>query len=39
VAGYMYKPGLITYSSENEGYLETLKDIFDKNRNPSRRHR
>ncbi len=34
VAGYMYKPGLITYSSENEGYLETLKDIFDKNREP-----
>lgn len=34
VVGYMYKPGLVTYASENEAYLETLKQIFDKNREP-----
>lgn len=32
VTGYMYKPGSVTYSSENEGYLETLKEVFDANR-------
>lgn len=31
VAGYMFKPGLIGYASENDVYLQTLKDIFDAN--------
>ena len=32
VVGYMYKPGLIFYSSEKEKYLEEIKRIFDLNR-------
>jgi SPP1 family phage portal protein len=31
VSGYMFKPGLIGYTSENDAYLEALKDIFYKN--------
>jgi len=31
VVGYMFKPGLISYTSENENYLNTLLDVFDKN--------
>jgi len=36
VVGYMYKPGLITYSSENENYLDTLIDVFDANQEPTK---
>lgn len=32
VTGYMYKPGSVTYSSENEAYLQTLTEVFDANR-------
>lgn len=32
VAGYMYKPGLITYSSENDQYMDVLLDVFDENK-------
>ena len=31
VTGYMYKPGLITYSSDEDKYIETLQGIFDEN--------
>ena len=34
VTGYMYKPGLITYASENQGYLEALQEVFDFNNEP-----
>ncbi len=34
VKGYMYKPSLISYSSDNEDYVEQLQDIFDKNYEP-----
>ncbi len=32
VSGYMYKPGLISYSSDNDNYLDALNDIFQQNR-------
>lgn len=31
VKGYMYKPGLITYQSKNEKYIEQLQEIFNEN--------
>jgi SPP1 family phage portal protein len=34
VTGYMYKPGLVQYVSDDEGYLAQLQDIFDANREP-----
>jgi SPP1 family phage portal protein len=34
VVGYMYKPGLITYASENEPYFDALTEIFDENNEP-----
>lgn len=34
VTGYMYKPGLVQYTSEDEAYIEKLNEIFDANREP-----
>jgi SPP1 family phage portal protein len=34
VKGYMYKPGLITYSSQNQGYIERINEIFKINNEP-----
>ena len=34
VKGYMYKPGLITYSSEDQVYINTINEIFDFNDEP-----
>jgi len=34
ITSYMYLPGLVTYSSENQGYLESLQEIFDANKEP-----
>jgi len=34
IKGYMYKPSLISYNSENEAYLQILQDIYDKNYEP-----
>ena len=31
VTGYMYKPGLITYGSDNQKYLDALQEVFDYN--------
>jgi len=31
VSGYMYKPGLITYSSDNDNYIDALNAVFDQN--------
>jgi SPP1 family phage portal protein len=32
--GYMYKPGLIRYASDDEDYMTRLQDVFDANREP-----
>ncbi len=32
IAGYMYKPGLVQYISDNQAYLELLTQVFDENR-------
>lgn len=34
VVGYMFKPGLITYNSDNEAFLDVLTDVFNQNREP-----
>ena len=34
ITGYMFKPGLIDYTSENEEYLNTLDEIFYENNEP-----
>lgn len=34
VTGYMYKPGLVQYTSEDERYLEELRTVFDANHEP-----
>jgi len=34
VTGYMYKPGLINYTSEDQAYLKKLQAIFDANSEP-----
>jgi len=34
VTGYMYKPGLVQYTSEDDTYLQALLDVFDTNREP-----
>ena len=34
VTGYMYRPGLIQYTSNDEAYLKRLQDIFKKNNEP-----
>jgi SPP1 family phage portal protein len=34
VLGYLYKPGLIRYSSTNEQYMAKLSEVFDANREP-----
>lgn len=34
IVGYMYKPGLVKYQSDNERYLDTLREVFDLNREP-----
>jgi SPP1 family phage portal protein len=34
VTGYMYKPGLIKYTSENETYLDTYNEVMDQNHEP-----
>ena len=34
VTGYMYKPGLVQYTSDDETYLQSLQDIFDANNEP-----
>ncbi len=34
VTGYMYRPGLVQYASEDEAYLEKLLDIFKQNKEP-----
>jgi len=34
IKGYMYKPGLVTYTSEDQAYLDRLLDIFEKNLEP-----
>jgi SPP1 family phage portal protein len=31
VVGYAFKPGSITYTSQNQGYLDLVKDVFEKN--------
>ena len=31
VAGYMYKPGLITYMSDKPGYIEAIQEVFYQN--------
>ncbi len=39
ITGYMFLPGLVTYSSENTGYLEALTEIFDLNEEPMQTYR
>ncbi len=39
ITGYMFLPGLITYESENEGYLKQLQEIFDVNEEPMETYR
>jgi len=34
IVGYMYKPGLVRYASENEGRMEALQEVFDANKEP-----
>lgn len=34
VKGYMYKPGLITYSSQDKVYMEQINEIFKENNEP-----
>lgn len=34
VTGYMYKPGLVTYTSEDDAYLDSLNTIFEANNEP-----
>jgi SPP1 family phage portal protein len=36
VSGYMYKPGLITYSSDNDSYMEALNGVFETNLEPTK---
>ena len=36
VIGYMFKPGLVQYTSENEKYLELLNEVFKENNEPLR---
>ena len=31
VTGYMYKPGLVTYASDDEKYFDELQNVFDRN--------
>ena len=39
VSSYMYLPGLITYNSENQAYLESVLEIFDANEEPLESYR
>jgi len=36
VVGYMYKPGLISYASDNQPYLDAISAVLEENREPIR---
>lgn len=39
ISSYMFLPGLITYSCEDQAYLEALQEIFDANEEPLENYR
>lgn len=39
ISSYMFLPGLITYNSEDQGYLEALQEIFELNEEPLENYR